>query len=331
MNIFLKIILHLFFWVVFLGISAGNSLQITDRYLFWGQLVLASLWAGTAFYTFYFFIYRFIEKHRFLRYFVYSIIGTIIISIPFIILSRFSVYTGMYRFNLLGYVPIVLVTYIIANCGSLLRGFINWIEASKQKEEMEKRNLQLELEALRSQVNPHFLFNTLNNIDALILSQPQKASAMLITLSDVMRYMLYQTQNQMVTIDMEINHLQNVIALHRIRFIQPDFITFDVSVSQPEKAIVPLLFLPFVENACKFAQFKQTLPAIVISIHQLENTVTFICSNTFDENASKSNQNGGIGLENVKKRLSLLYPQNHSLKIVTDGTRFLVTLVIELL
>jgi two-component system, LytTR family, sensor kinase len=213
----------------------------------------------------------------------------------------------------------------------LLRGFINWIEASKQKEEMEKRNLQLELEALRSQVNPHFLFNTLNNIDALILSQPQKASAMLITLSDVMRYMLYQTQNATVTLAMEINHLQNVIALHRIRFIQPDFIKFELSVSQPEKAIVPLLFLPFVENACKYAQFKQTLPAIVIAIQQLENTVTFSCSNTFDDNISMNNQNGGIGLENVKKRLSLLYPKKHSLEIVNDGTRFFVTLVIELL
>ena len=331
MNIFLKIILHLFFWVVFLGISAGNSYPIADRYLFWGQLILASLWAGTAFYSFYFFIYRFIEKHRFLRYFVYSILGTVVICIPFIVISRYFLYTGKYSLGLLGYSPIVIVTYIIANCGSLLRGFINWIENSKQKAEMEKRNLQLELEALRSQVNPHFLFNTLNNIDSLILSQPQKASTMIITLSEVMRYMLYQTKNAKVTLEMENKHLENVLVLHRIRFAQSNYIQFDCSISQPERTIAPLLFLPFVENACKFAQFKQTLPVIVISLHQTENTVTFTCKNNFDAKAVTSTENGGIGLENVKKRLQLLYPKNHSLKIEDDGTCFFVILVVNLL
>jgi LytS/YehU family sensor histidine kinase len=261
---------------------------------------------------------------------VYSIIVTVVICIPFIVLSRYFVYTGKYSIGLWLYLPIVIVTYIIANCGSLLRGFINWIENSKQKAEMEKRNLQLELEALRSQVNPHFLFNTLNNIDSLILSQPQKASAMIITLSEVMRYMLYQTKNAKVTLEMENKHLENVLALHRIRFAQSNYIQFDCSISQPERTIAPLLFLPFVENACKFAQFKQTLPVIVITLHQTENTVTFTCNNTFDAKAVTSTENGGIGLENVKKRLQLLYPKNHSLKIENDGTCFFVTLVVNL-
>jgi len=335
MNIGLKIILHLFFWIVYFMLSGIISFDLSSGigFMFEHLAIYLSglLWAAIAFYLFYFFLFQYIEKHQFLRYFLLSIIAVVLVSGIFITIYRVFVFNDTFTMPLSWNFTSMAGTYVIANCGSLLRGFIGWIESSKQKAEMEKRNLQLELDALRSQVNPHFLFNTLNNIDALILSQPQKASAMLITLSDVMRYMLYQTQDKTVTLDMEIKHLQNVIALHRIRFTQPDYIQFDCMVTQRETTIVPLLFLPFVENACKFAQLKKTLPVIHISLQQQQNSLTFTCSNTFDEKAASNNQNGGIGLENVKKRLNMLYPENHSLEIVNDGTRFFVTLVIQLL
>jgi sensor histidine kinase YesM len=335
MNIGLKIILHLFFWIVYFMLSGIISFELSSGIGFMSEhlaiYLSGLLWAAIAFYSFYFFLYQYIEKHLFLRYFFLSIIAVIFLSGIFISIYRVFVFNDTFTMPLSWNFTSMAGTYVIANCGSLLRGFIGWIESSKQKAEMEKRNLQLELDALRSQVNPHFLFNTLNNIDALILSQPQKASAMLITLSDVMRYMLYQTQDKTVTLDMEIKHLQNVIALHRIRFAQPEYIQFDCMVTHRETNIVPLLFLPFVENACKFAHFKKTLPVIHISLQQQQNSLTFTCSNTFDANAIIDNQNGGIGLENVKKRLNMLYPENHSLEIVNDGNRFIVTLVIQLL
>ena len=335
MNLSLKIILHFFFWTVYFMLSGVMSFGLSSGFGFILEhfLIYMSgfLWAAIAFYSFYFFLYRFIEQHRFFFYFILSIVLVVCISGTFILFYRIFIFNDKLTMPQSWNYTTMAGTYVIANCGSLLRGFIGWIEASKQKIELEKRNLQLELESLRSQVNPHFLFNTLNNIDALIVSQPQKASAMLITLSDVMRYMLYQTQNTTVTLDMEILHLQNVVALHRIRFSQSDYIRFDNNVSDSNKTLVPLLFLPFVENACKYASFNAELPVITISLIQSNNTVTFTCSNFFNQNNTVgSNENGGIGLENVKKRLQMLYKNKHTLNIVNDGNRFIVTLVIEL-
>ncbi|HJV78259.1 MAG TPA: sensor histidine kinase [Paludibacter sp.] len=334
MNVILKIILHLFFWTVFFFLSATISFGLSGGTEFIRQHVLLYLsgvpWAASAFYFFYFFLYRYIEKHRFVIYILLSIISVVGISVLFIAFYRIFVFNGKFNVETSWNYTTTAGTYVIASCGSLLRGFISWIESSGQKEELVKRNLQLELDSLRSQVNPHFLFNTLNNIDALILSQPRKASEMLITLSDVMRYMLYQTRDTTVTLGMEHMHLLNVVALHRIRFLQPDYIRYKSEIANPEKTIAPLLFLPFVENACKFAQFGNKLPAILISMQQAGEKLTFTCSNPYNTMAAFDNQNGGIGLENVKKRLQLLYPGRHQLDILFQDNEFLVTLAIEL-
>jgi len=196
---------------------------------------------------------------------------------------------------------------------------------------MEKRNLQLELDALRSQVNPHFLFNTLNNIDAFIPVQPAKASAMLILLSDVMRYMLYETKGELVMLDLEVKHLQNVIELQKIRFVQPNYIIFETNVEQTDIKIPPLLFIPFVENACKYAHFKDKLPVVNIQLTCTENRLHFECVNSFDINRIENNQTGGLGLENVKKRLDLLYPNKYKLEIIKKDDLFFVSLDIQLL
>ena len=334
MNAILKIILHLFFWTVFFFLSATISFGLSGGTEFIRHHVLLYLsgvpWAASAFYFFYFFLYRYIEKHRFVTYIFFSIISVVGISVLFIAFYRIFVFNGKFNVETSWNYTTTAGTYVIASCGCLLRGFISWIESAGQKEELVKRNLQLELDSLRSQVNPHFLFNTLNNIDALILSQPRKASEMLITLSDVMRYMLYQTRDTTVTLGMEHTHLLNVVALHRIRFLQPDYICYESNIANPQKTIAPLLLLPFVENACKFAQFRDKLPAILISMQQVGEKLTFTCSNTYNATAVFDQQNGGIGLENVKKRLQLLYPERHQLEILFRENEFLVTLAIEL-
>lgn len=334
MHIILKVILHLFFWTVFFLLSGATSFRLTEGTDYLVQhlwLYLSGvLWAASSFYVFYFFLYRYIEKHRFVRYLVLSFAFVIGISSLFIAFYRLFVFKGHFSEPVSWNFTTTFGTYVIASCGSLLRGFVVWIESAGQKEELLKRNLQLELDSLRSQVNPHFLFNTLNNIDALIMTQPRKASDMLITLSDVMRYMLYQTKALTVTIEMEYKHLQNVIALHRIRFQDPDYISFDTEITHPEQTIAPLLLLPFVENACKYTQPKDNQPSIVVSIRQEETKLLFQCSNAYDDTAILNGQNGGIGLENVKKRLQLLYPGKHQLEITDSNGEFSVSLEIEL-
>jgi len=334
MHIILKIILHLFFWTVFFLLSGATSFRLaegTDYLVQHLWLYLSGvLWAASAFYLFYFCLYSYIEKHRFVRYLTLSFLSVVGISALFIAFYRLIVFPGHFDEPVSWNFTTTFGTYVIASCGSLLRGFVVWIESAGQKEELLKRNLQLELDALRSQVNPHFLFNTLNNIDALIRTQPQKASEMLITLSDVMRYMLYQTKAPTVTLEMECKHLQNVIALHRVRFPEPDYILFETEIANPEQTIAPLLLLPFVENACKYTQPKEEQPSIFIRMQQTGNTLQFQCANAYDDAQTLNGQDGGIGLENVRKRLQLLYPGKHQLDVLDRDGEFSVKLTIEL-
>ncbi len=334
MHIILKIILHLFFWIVFFLLSGANSFRLAEGtdYLVQHLWIYLSgvVWAASAFYFFYFFLYSYIEKHRFVLYLILSVVSIVGLSALFIAFYRLIVFPGHFDEPVSWNYTTTFGTYVIASCGSLLRGFVVWIESAGQKEELLKRNLQLELDALRSQVNPHFLFNTLNNIDSLIRTQPNKASEMIITLSDVMRYMLYQTKAPTVTLEMECKHLQNVIALHRVRFPEPDYILFETEIANPEQTIAPLLLLPFVENACKYTQPKEKQPSVFIRMRQTGNTLQFQCSNGYDHAQCMNGQNGGIGLENVKKRLQLLYPCKYQLEVSDRGNEFSVNLTIEL-
>ncbi|MBP1640653.1 MAG: putative signal transduction histidine kinase [Bacteroidetes bacterium] len=334
MHIILKVILHLFFWTVFFLLSGANSFRLAEGTGYLVQhlwLYLSGvLWAASSFYYFYFFLYRYIEQHRFVRYLVLSFIFVIGISVLFIAFYRLVVFPNHFNEPVSWNFTTTFGTYVIASCGSLLRGFVVWIESVGQKEELLKRNLQLELDALRSQVNPHFLFNTLNNIDALIRTQPRKASEMLITLSDVMRYMLYQTKAPTVTLEMESKHLQNVIALHRVRFQEPDYISFHTEITDPGQTIAPLLLLPFVENACKYTHPRKQQPSIVVSMCQTQNRLSFQCLNGYDNAETPNEESGGIGLENVMKRLQLLYPGKHQLEMSDRNREFSVRLTIEL-
>ncbi len=309
------------------------SFQMTEGpgfiYKHLDALVVAAIWAAIAFYFFYFFLYRFIEKHLFLRYFVYSIISVVGISFVFIIITKLFLFTHEYNLETSWALTTTGGTYIIANCGSLLRGFIRWIESAGMRTELEKRNLKLELEALRSQVNPHFLFNTLNNIDGFIHSQPQKASNMLITLSEVMRYMLYQTKGESVSIEKEAKHLENVFVLQKIRFTEADYIHYSFDIEKKEEQIAPLLFIPFVENACKYAHYNGSLPVVNVSLRQSGNIIRFECTNSYNTNKEKVEEMGGLGLENVKKRLDLLYRHNYDLNISKQRNIFSVSLIIK--
>ncbi|MBK8807930.1 MAG: sensor histidine kinase [Bacteroidales bacterium] len=332
MNIILKIILHLFFWIVFIVLSGVVSFQMGDDpefiYKHYDALLVAITWAVVAFYFFYFFLYRFIEKHEFFKYFIFSVLSVGAISVVFILLVRVFIFTDEFFPEPLWDFTTIAGTYTIANCGSLLRGFIRWIESAKIKSELEKRNILLELEALRTQINQHFLFNTLNNIDSYIFTNPEKASKMLITLSETLRYMLYETQEGKNTIAQENKHIENVLELQRIRFSHENYIVFRSEIENPVVAIAPLLFIPFVENACKYAQFLDTYPVIKISLKQQSHTIVFECVNTYNDVENSKLKKGGLGLENVQKRLSILYPDSHTLEIKDSGSVYFVKLVI---
>jgi Putative regulator of cell autolysis len=333
MNRIIKIILHFFYWMVFCLFSGIVSFQLADGPDFVAQNAVPFLynlaWAILAFYAFYLFFYRLIEKQCYIFYILLSVAVSIAVSVTLTLLYilLFHVHTS---YELSVFLPQTIGTLIIGQTGSLLRGFIRWFEDIQHKQEMEQFLLRTELDMLNAQLNPHFLFNTLNNIDSLIRSNPDKASESLITLSEIMRYMLYEAKKPLVTLRDEIAHYRNVLRLQTLRLKNPSRIRFCIEVENEDIKLAPLLLLPFLENIFRYTAFDAPEAFVDIRLTSFGNRVEFSCSNSYrkEEVAAKSKE-GGIGLTNLKRRLELLYPGKYQLTINNDNTCFTVQLTVE--
>lgn len=194
----------------------------------------------------------------------------------------------------------------------------------------ERRALRLERDFLKAQLNPHFLFNTLNSIYALSLRKDDRAPKTIIQLSDMMRYTLYESDAQLVPIKKELDYIKNYIKLERTRYKQNANIVCEIDDSQVNgQLIAPLLTFAFIENAFKYGLRNGDKGFITLFILVEDNTFDFVISNDKQEPEEKTGF-GGIGLQNVQKRLQLLYPGMHSLSIKDEGDRFTVELFINL-
>lgn len=223
-----------------------------------------------------------------------------------------------------GYYPVLTAAVF----GSFFGVIINWFRTVGQKNEIEKQRLAAELDLIKSKLNPHFLFNTLNNIDSLIRQNSEEASAALIRLSEMMRYLTYETASDVVDIKKEIEYLHNFIELYRIRIKSPEDIRFEVRGDQ-NIMISPALFVPLVENAFKFASFRIKKPGIDISLTSDKGIVNFVVSNYHEHNDYSRDGNSGSGLINLRKRLELTYPGKYKLNIESTKNFYLAKLIIN--
>jgi hypothetical protein len=191
--------------------------------------------------------------------------------------------------------------------------------------------LQLELEQLKSQVQPHFFFNTLNNLYSLSLQGSPKTSVTIANLSGIMRYVLYEAREEKVLLAKEIAFLHSYIELEKIRHTDENIIQFNVQGNPGGILIEPLLFLPLIENCFKHS-LAHKIPGNQVQIAMTidEEEINFQTTNLVMAKPADKMQEGGIGLYNVRKRLGLLYPGRHQLLVNEEGSRFLVTLSIQL-
>lgn len=183
---------------------------------------------------------------------------------------------------------------------------------------------------LRSQVNPHFIFNTLNNIDALILKNPKKASELLIKLYDKMRYMLYDANIEKIDIESELKFLNNYISLQKIRINQKEPISINIDLDNHQEKIPPMLFLPLVENAFKHGRFVNTDDAIKLTIKLKDHHLDFSITNPYETGSIMDDSHKGLGLDLVKKRFDLIFPKTHKFEIKKDEQYFTVEFSIDL-
>ncbi len=196
--------------------------------------------------------------------------------------------------------------------------------------DLQKQKVSSELNFLKNQMNPHFLFNTLNNIYIQTRIQPAKAADMVLKLSDLLRYQLYECSEDKVLLKSEVDYLNNYIELQKIRIANAE-IKIDVSGTYKGLMIYPFMFISFLENSFKHGISSQSVENFIhINIRIVEKFVIFAVKNSKIDTKPQDSQSGGIGLENIKKRLELLYPEKYELTIEDKEKYFNVELKINL-
>lgn len=220
--------------------------------------------------------------------------------------------------------------FLNAFYGIIIRIAIEWVESREKQKELEKQNVKTELALLRSQINPHFLFNTLNNINSFSQTSAEKTSYAIIKLSDIMRYMLYEAKSEKVLLSKEIKYIQDYLDLQRLRYENPEFVKFICGNIPANVFVAPMLFIPFIENAFKHGQ-KNGNEKIKIELNHIDKTLIFSCKNKKRKlNETEKSVYSGIGIENIRRRLDLIYPQKHLLNIDENQTDYSIHLKIEL-
>ena len=226
----------------------------------------------------------------------------------------------------------LIITSTAGIFAAVIKGIILWLLDISEKRALQKRQLESEnaLLLLKAQLNPHFLFNSLNNIDILIEESPKIASDYLKKLSDILRYVLYETNEDETTLAREIEQIRNYIELQKIRTSNASYVDFEVTGEVDDQKIVPMIFLPFIENAFKFSKNKSVEHAIVIRFEVTKDSVRMHCKNYYEVHHLNVIKNEGLGIETIRQRLNLLYPGKHLLEISDAENWFTISLKIKL-
>lgn len=298
-------------------------------------LVLAS-YMVIVYFNLYYLISNYLSQKTFL---VYSLLLLLVVGIVSVLraLVLYIMYSGfpVYQEYIFWHIDdMFYINMSIAAGSTLLKIFSDWMRHQRDKKELETQTMQSEIRFLKSQINPHFLFNTLNSLYALTLKKSDTAPEIVIKLSEMMRYMLYECNERRVPLRKEVNYLQNYIDLEKLRQGQHGKISFQIRGEVKDQQIAPLLFIPFLENSFKHglnAQLNEGFVHIILEIR--DNIVELKIENS--KPASQplripGPRSGGIGLVNVRRRLDLLYPETYKLQIKDAPDAYKINLILNL-
>ncbi len=294
-----------------------------------------SLFAGLFYFNFYFLLPRLFLKRKIL-YFFLAVVATLVVVSALntayaLLINQYYPMVRHHPSNTRLFLNTFFPSLFVFTVSTAIRISSEWFKTEKQKKEMENEKLQSELAFLKSQVNPHFLFNILNNICSLARKKSDDTENAVIKLSQIMRYMLSESQDERVNLEREVEYLENYIELQQLRVSDKVHIHFTVDGSPGLYTIEPMLLIPFVENAFKHGISYAEESDIRIHLKIADNGINFRTENSIFR--SKSDVNGsdsGIGLKNVLRRLELLYPEKHQISISDNGKRYEVDLKIQL-
>lgn len=227
-----------------------------------------------------------------------------------------------------------LGSFLITMASTVLRVITDWWRYQQEKINLQTQTIQSELRFLKSQINPHFLFNTLNNLYALTLKKSDKAPEIVLKLSEIMRYMLYECNEKQVLLSKEVQYIHNYLDLERLRQPKGADIQFATEGHISDQMVAPLLFVPFLENSFKHGLNHHVqgggFVRLRLSVH--EQDLEFFIENSKAERLPRQEhpRSGGIGLTNVRQRLNILYPDKHTLTVDDEPHRYAATLLLQL-
>jgi Histidine kinase len=321
------VLIHTVLWILFTLLS---SLQLSQNNSNWRSLTVGFILTCLyAFYSNFFLLSRYSRKNKKASY--YLSLAAIILTGPFIYLLFYNrapdspnSFFEQYVINLVSYVlPFIFLSW-------LARVTQNLVINTFKKEQLEKQAVEAELYYLKSQINPHFLFNTLNNIHTLVYKQAPAAPDAVMQLASLMRYMIYESNSPTVPLTREMEYLEDYVNLQQLRYKQGPVVDLKIVGKTEACRIAPLLFVHLLENAYKHSPTRLNPGDIKIIIEVIGDNLTFSLKNPVGKQpANTFDEHGGIGLPNVKKRLALLYPEKHTLEIHNDGDVFELALKIH--
>ena len=227
-------------------------------------------------------------------------------------------------------VGMTMIAGIHACVALVIRGFIHWFQEMRSREDRNRAYFENELKTLRLQIPPHFLFNAINNIDVLIETHPVRASEYLHRLSELLRYVLYQSKEPLVKLSLELEHIENYVRLQQISLPTSDVVSFHVSGDVKRSSIAPLLLFPYVENAFKHLWPRDWIGGIQIKAHVSDDTVILDCRNRCKASLKSDDKVGGLGNALANRRLKLLYPEQHQISFLRTMDEYSVQLKVNL-
>jgi two-component system, LytTR family, sensor kinase len=331
---------HCMWWTITIGSVSGVTNNIFFSAYSVKFLFYVIFQAAGVYFNLYFLIPRFLEKGKYFQYITYVLL-TIILTAACIVLGYYSSawlsgrsFEELYGRDPKNFMFFFQINTLPSTVASMTLGMSvkltkNWLQSRKREKLMEKEKLETELNYLRSQFNPHFLFNTINSIFFLIHKNPDKASASLAKFSDLLRYQLYECNDKQIPLGNEIAYMENFIELEKLR--QNEYIKIEFNKNQQHSKhlfIAPFILMTFVENAFKHVS-KDAAQSNWIKIDLLleEEKLGFSISNSAFTSETKDVVNyGGIGLKNVQRRLDLIYPGQYDLAINRTSQSFDVKL-----
>lgn len=320
-----QIVLH---FLVFIFFSFDKNQPQIQTY----QVVFFLNYALATFFISYFLLPQFYYRKKYLYFFasVLIVIAWLILVEEFVLEKIFFPDTRGKQFPGVFYTLLDILPVI-----TILSGFkFAWDALGKQREvdELKAAIEESELQFLKSQINPHFLFNNLNNLYAYAIEQSPKTPAIILELSGVLRYMLYECKEKYVPLTKEVEQLGNFTQLYELQIEDRGVVNFNTHSIQPGYQIAPLILIVFIENAFKHSQASQSDNIFIdIDIRLSEaGDLEFRCKNNFQRMTNTQSLSHGIGLQNVRKRLDLLYPNAHTLEIKETDNQFEVHLSIQL-